>query len=128
MVVVGILIADEPEVGDRFVVAAAVNRQRGGIEPLFYRLWRRLTRRRLALADVQVETHSLVQLLFFGVLPEHRLEHLGGRPIVASLQHFDPAFVKGHGFEVGGTALGCCGRRGGPWTPRWRRLDRRPTG
>ena len=74
VVVVGILVADEAQVRDRLVVAAAVDGERRGVETLVDRLRRGFARRGLTLADVQIQPDALVQLLFLGILAEHRLE------------------------------------------------------
>ena len=66
VVVVGILVADQAQMRDRLIVLAAVDRQRGGVQPFFDRLRRRFAVRRLTLTDVQVEPYAFVQLCSSG--------------------------------------------------------------
>ena len=54
--------------GDRLVVAAAVDRERGGAQPFVDRLRRFLSGVRLPLANVEVEANALLQLFFVGAL------------------------------------------------------------
>ena len=68
VIVVGVLVAHEAQVRDRLVVPTAVDRKSRGVQPFFDRLGPRFAGRRLALADVEVEPHPLVQLLLFRIL------------------------------------------------------------
>ena len=49
--------------------------------------------RGLALADVQIQPHPLVQLLLLGVLAEDGFEQVDGLPIVVALQRLEAALV-----------------------------------
>ena len=102
VIVVRIFVTDEAQVGNRFVVAAAVDRQRRRVQPFIDAGGRRLARCRLPVADVHVETHPLMQLFLFRVAHEHRFEQLFRLAIVMPLQCFEALFVKGDGFDVGG--------------------------
>ena len=68
VVVVGVFVANQAQMRDRLVVLAAVDRERRGVEPLVDGLRRGFARRRLALADVQVQPDALVQFLLLGIL------------------------------------------------------------
>jgi hypothetical protein len=79
VVVVGIFVTDQPQVGNGFVVASAVDGQRGCVEPLVDGLRRGFTGFDQPLADVQVQPYALVQLLLLRVEPQDRLEQRNGR-------------------------------------------------
>ena len=66
---------------------------------------RGFARRRLALADVQVEPDALVELLFLGVLAQDRFEQVGGRRVVVALERLEAAFVQRDGLEIGRAPL-----------------------
>jgi hypothetical protein len=100
MIVVGILISHETQVGDRLIVLAAVDRKRRGVKPLVDRLGRRLARSRLPLADVQVQPDALVQLLFLGILPENRLEQVRRPVVIVTLKRIEAALINRDGFEI----------------------------
>ena len=63
------------------------------------------SRRRLPLADVQVEPHALVELLFLGVLAQDRFEQARSPVVVVALERFEAALVERDGLEVGRTPL-----------------------
>ena len=79
VIVVRILVADQPQVEERLVVVAAVDRERRRIEALVDRLRRGLPRQHLTLADVQVEADALVQLLSSGYCRSTELKRLAAR-------------------------------------------------
>src|SRR5262245_40577809 len=101
VVVVRILVTDQTQMGDGFVVASAVDRKRGRIQPFVDRLRRLLARSSLPLTDVQIEPDTLVELLLVGVLPENRLEKIRCLAVIVSLQSFETALVEGYGVDVG---------------------------
>jgi hypothetical protein len=100
VIVVRILISHETQVGDRLIVLAAIDRKRRGVKPLVDRLGRRFARSRLPLADVQVQTDALVQLLLFGILPQNRLEQVRRPVVIVTLKRIEAAFVNRDGFEI----------------------------
>ena len=63
VVVVGVLIADETQLGDRFVVLAAVYRQGRRVQTFFDRAGQRRLWCGVAFADVQVQADALVKFL-----------------------------------------------------------------
>ncbi len=101
VVVVGVLIAHQPQMGDGFVVPAAVDRQRGGVQPFINGLGSLLSGTRLPLADVQVQANAFVELLLVGVLSEDRLEQVSRLTVIVSLQSFQSPFVEGDSIDVG---------------------------
>ena len=113
VVVVRVLVAHQPQMGEGLVVAAAVDGQRRGVEPLVDGLRSRILRRRLPGADVQVEADAFVQFLLFRVEPQDRLEQRRGAPIVVFLDRSQPTFVQGDRLDVGGAPLGRGRGRGG---------------
>jgi hypothetical protein len=60
VVVVRLLVADQPEVRERLVVAAAVDRERRGIQTLLGGLGSRLFRGDLTFTDAEVLPHAFV--------------------------------------------------------------------
>ena len=118
VIVVGILVANQVQVRDGFVVPATVDRQCRREQPFFDRLRPgRLRTRGLPLTDVQVEADALQELLFFRKLPEHRFEETRRRGVVVALKCIQPTFVDGDGFDIRRSPLGRS-RRGG--RDRWR--------
>src|SRR5262245_53160240 len=105
--------------GDCLVVLPAVDSERCGIQPFVHGLRRGFARLRLTLTDVQIEPHALVQLLFFRILPEDRLEKAGCAFVVMALESFEAAFVERDRLEIGRTPL----RSRWSWR-RWRRRGR----
>jgi hypothetical protein len=93
VVIVRILVSNETEVRDRFVVPAAVQRDRGSVKTLLDGLRDRLVVRRLFATDVQIQPDAFVQFLFIGILPEDRLESVGGAGIIVSLEMFEALLV-----------------------------------
>ena len=112
VVVIRVFVANEAQVRDGLVVPATVDRERRGVQTLFHRLWSCFTRSRVPLADVQIQAHAFVELLFLGIQPQYRFEQCGGGVIVVPLQCFQSALVQGNGFEIGRTPWWGCWRRG----------------
>jgi hypothetical protein len=74
-----------------------------------------------------------VKFFFLGVLPQHRVEKIGGLGIGVPLQCFDATLVEGDSFEIGRTPLrrgrlrrrlGAPGRSGRRRSRRFRRPNR----
>ena len=117
MIVVGILVAHEPQVRDRLIVLPAVDRQGRRVQPLVDRLGRRFTLRRLTLADIEIQPDALVQLLLFGVLTKDSLEQVGRLRVRVALERLEPPLVERNGLDIRGTALGRGRRRRGHRNP-----------
>src|SRR5262245_51677716 len=100
MVVVGDFVADQMQLRNGLVVAPAVDGDRRGEQPLLDGAWLRSLPRRLAPTDVQVQPDTLVQLFFFGILTQHRLETLAGVLVVVSLKRREAALVQPYGFHI----------------------------
>lgn len=101
VVVVGILVAHQPEVRDRVIVAPRVDREGGGVQPSIHRLGRVLLGRCLAPADVQVKSDALVKFLFFGESRKDGLQELLRFPVPVTLERLNALLVHGDGFDVG---------------------------
>src|SRR5262245_10743712 len=86
VVVIGVLVSNQVEVGDRLVVFPAVDGDGGGVEALVDRLRRRVRSNRLPLANVEVEPHSFVELLFLGVLSQNAFKKTKSVRIVVALE------------------------------------------
>jgi hypothetical protein len=99
MVVVRILIPNKPEVSNGFVVAPFIQGKSRSVEAFFERLRSRFVGDRLALTNAQIEPYALVQLLFFGVLPQNRLEHGGRCPILVLLEGLQGPLIERNGLE-----------------------------
>ena len=100
VIVIRVFVAYESQLRERLVVPAAVDRQGCCVEAFLDRHRYSLLRRRVSLADVQIEPHPLVQFLLFRVEAEDRIQLINGHPVVVSLQGFQTPFVKGDRFEV----------------------------
>ena len=85
-------------------------------------LRRALPGRYLPLADVQIQPDALGELLFLGVLRQHRFEQLRRERVVVALKGFETAFVYRHGFKVGRSALRRRAVRRFLAGRKWRRL------
>ena len=122
VVVLGRFGAGGAQVLERLVVVAGVHRQRRGEDTFFGRRGRRGPRRHVALADVQVEAHPLVQLPFLGIARQHRSQQRRCARKLVRLKRGDPLFVERDRFErvrrgEWGAATAWCA----PWDsrPRW---------
>ena len=102
VVVVRIFVAHEVKMLNGLVVSAAVDGQRGGVQAFLDAPWRGLPGLRVALADVQVKTNSLLQLSFVRVQPEDRFEFTGGLIVVVALERLQGPLVKGNRLDVVG--------------------------
>ncbi len=100
VIVVRVFVAHESQVRNGLIVLAAVDRQGCCVETFLDRHRHRLLRRRVSLADVQIEPDPLVQFLLFWVEAEHRIQLINGRPVVVPLQGFQTPLVKRDRFEV----------------------------
>jgi hypothetical protein len=105
VVVVRVFVAHQAEMGDCLVVAAAVDRERGCVEPFVDRLRRFLAGTRLPPANVEVEPDALVQFFLVGILAQDRLEQVGRPPVIVALEGFEAAFVQCDGVDLGRTTL-----------------------
>jgi hypothetical protein len=100
VIVVWIFVADEPQIRERLIVTAAIDGKRRRVQALFLRSRRRFFRRRLSLADVQIEPHPFVQLLFLRVLPQHRFEQRSRAAKVVSLERLQAALVERDSLDI----------------------------
>src|SRR5262249_361800 len=100
VIVVRILIADETEMQDSFVVASTVERDRRRVQSLVDGLRSRFDGGDLAAADVQVQLYPLVELLLFGKLLQYCFESIRGTRVVMLLQAFKTAFVQCDSLEI----------------------------
>jgi hypothetical protein len=107
VIVVWVLVANEAEMDNGLIVLAAVDGERCRVEAFVDRLRRILPLRGLALTDVQIQAHPLVQFLLIRVLSEHGFQSIDGGPVVMPLQRLESAFVKRNGFEICGPTLRC---------------------
>ncbi len=119
VIVVGVFVANQPQVCERLIVAPPVDGKRRRIQALFLRLRGGLLRRDLTVADVQVLPDPFVELLFLGILPQDALECLGCPFEIMPLQCPHPALVERDRLDVRRTVLGSPRRR-----LRWRRHNR----
>ena len=101
VIVVGIFVADEAQMRDSLIVLPAIEGERRGVQTFVNCLRRRFARGRVAPADAQVETDPLVEFLFLWVLPEHRVQDVGGVVVLVPLQRFEAALVESDGLNVG---------------------------
>lgn len=104
VVVVRVFVAYEAQVSNCVVVAAFVDRQRGGIQTLVDRLGRGSLGRGLAATNVQVEPHAFVELLLLREAAQHRFEELLGFFIAMALDGLNALLVDRYGFDVGRAA------------------------
>ena len=111
VIVVGVFVANQPQVCEGLVVAPAVDSERRRIQTLFLRLRGGLLRLDLAVADVQVLPDAFVQLLFLGILTQDALECLGCPFEIMPLQCPHPALVKCDRLDVRHPVLRSPGRR-----------------
>jgi len=105
VIVVRILVADEAKMRHRLVVPPAVQRERGGVEPLADRRGSTFARADLAFTDVEIQPYTLVKFLFLRVLTKDRLQQLERRRVIVTLHRAYGAFVDGDRLEVGSTFL-----------------------
>ena len=100
VIVVRVFVSHQPQVNDGFIMAPAVDGERGGIQAFTQRLGSSFSRCRLTGADVQIQADPLVQLLLLRVQLEYRLEklHCGG---VVLLNGRQTPLVKGDRLEIG---------------------------
>jgi hypothetical protein len=76
VVVVRVLVADEPEMRDGFIIPPAVQCERRGVQAFLQGLRIGLGRRRVSLADIQVQPDPLMQLALIRKRREEVLEQL----------------------------------------------------
>ncbi len=107
VIVVWILVANQPKMGNGLVVLATVDRERRRVQPLVHGLRRILALCGLTLADVQVQAHPLVKFFLVRILPEHRFKSVDRCAVVVPLQRLEAPFVQRH--SLGRSTLRCRG-------------------
>jgi len=105
VVVIGILIADQAEMGDGLIVLTTIDRERCRVQALVDGLRRCFSLRRLSLTDIEIQPNPLVQFLFFGVLPENGFEQADGFGVGVPLKCLEPSLIDSDGLEIGRTPL-----------------------
>jgi hypothetical protein len=101
VVVVRVLVADEPEMRNGFIVPTAVQCQRRGVQPLLKGLRIGPGRRGVPLADVQVQPDPLMELTLIRERCEEVLEQLEGAAIIVTLERFETLLINRDSLGVG---------------------------
>jgi hypothetical protein len=100
VIVVRVFVAHEAQVRDRLVVAAPIERQRRRIQSLFDRLRGRVARRRVALADLQIQPNPLVQLLLFRIPLQDGSKAIDGGIVIVPLKRIESLFLQPNRLDV----------------------------
>lgn len=93
VIVVRVLISNEPKVPEGLIVSPTVDRKCGGIQPFLDRPRGVFRRGGLPCAHLQVKASTFDQLPFLGKSTHDSLEELDGINVGAALERFDPALV-----------------------------------
>jgi hypothetical protein len=101
VVVVRILVADEPEMRNGFIVPTAVQCKRRGVQPLLQGLRIGLGRRGVPLADVQIQPDPFMELALIWEGCEETLEQLERAAIIVTLERFETLLIDRDGLGIG---------------------------